>query len=300
MNHKTQYIAMTTHHFGGSWTDLKLERLRLYLIAYSTALKKQSFKKLYIDAFAGTGYRDADDADEDLDQLHFELPGLVEVIKGSAPTAIEIEPSFDRFIFIEKIRKHFEALQKLDAEYPGKRSQMTFLNEDANNALVRICSETDWVQTRGVLFLDPYGNQVEWKTLEAVAATKAIDTWILFPVGMGVDRLLPKNGDVPQAWQNTLDRLLGEKNWREAFYAPQSENPHLFGKSAAGVQKLATPRIIERYFVQRLKTIFAGVAEHGLPLYNKKNYLMYLLCFACGNRRGAPIALRIAKNLLKP
>jgi len=30
--------------------------------------------------------------------------------------------------------------------------------------------------------------QVDWTTLEAVASTQAIDIWILFPLGIGVNR----------------------------------------------------------------------------------------------------------------
>lgn len=33
------------------------------------------------------------------------------------------------------------------------------------------------------MFLDPYGMQVDWATIEAIAKTKAIDLWILFPLG---------------------------------------------------------------------------------------------------------------------
>jgi len=42
--------------FGGDWTQEKLARIRSYLGAYTTVLKKQPFKLIYIDAFAGTGY----------------------------------------------------------------------------------------------------------------------------------------------------------------------------------------------------------------------------------------------------
>jgi three-Cys-motif partner protein len=45
------------HRFGGDWTETKLAILQKYLAAYTTALKGTSFRKGYIDAFAGTGYR---------------------------------------------------------------------------------------------------------------------------------------------------------------------------------------------------------------------------------------------------
>ena len=47
---------MTTEHsFGGPWTQEKLEILSRYLDAYTTALKNQPFRLIYIDAFAGPG-----------------------------------------------------------------------------------------------------------------------------------------------------------------------------------------------------------------------------------------------------
>lgn len=42
--------------FGGGWTQRKLKVLAQYLKAYATALSRQEFKRVYIDAFAGTGY----------------------------------------------------------------------------------------------------------------------------------------------------------------------------------------------------------------------------------------------------
>lgn len=56
---------------------------------------------------------------------------------------------------------------------------------------------------------------------------------------------------------------------------------------------------IGRYFVERLHTIFPGVADHPGVLRNSSNGPLYLFCFAAGNERGAPIALRIANHLLK-
>ena len=49
--------------------------------------------------------------------------------------------------------------------------------------------------------------QVEWSAVEALAATKAIDLWYLFSLGVGVARLLTHHGDIPEAWKNKLDSL---------------------------------------------------------------------------------------------
>lgn len=41
--------------FGGPWTEQKLEMVSKYLNFYLIALKNQSFRKVYIEVFAGTG-----------------------------------------------------------------------------------------------------------------------------------------------------------------------------------------------------------------------------------------------------
>ena len=86
----------------------------------------------------------------------------------------------------------------------------------------------DWSSHRAVLFLDPYGMQVDWTTIEAIARTKAIDLWVLFPLGIGVNRLLTKSGDIPDSWRRRLDLLLGTEDWYEEFYRSES-TPTLFG-----------------------------------------------------------------------
>jgi hypothetical protein len=65
MTRRKQDASETAHRFGGNWTARKLEILRRYFVAYTTALKKQPFKTAYIDAFAGTGYRALRRADEE-------------------------------------------------------------------------------------------------------------------------------------------------------------------------------------------------------------------------------------------
>ena len=44
--------------FWGEWTTEKLNILQKISQAYVTVMKKQRFTLYYIDAFAGTGYRD--------------------------------------------------------------------------------------------------------------------------------------------------------------------------------------------------------------------------------------------------
>lgn len=201
----------STPQFGGDWTTRKLEVLAGYLRSYTTALKDKPtaatpFRKAFIDAFAGTGYREsrhAGDSEEPASGLLF--PDLAEpepgaLLDGSARIALQTQPRFDRYIFIEQSQGRRAQLSALKAEFADLADDIEILAGDANEQIRNICGK-DWRSHRAVLFLDTFGMQVEWRTIEAVATTKAIDLWLLFPLGIGVNRLLTKSGDIPDAWR---------------------------------------------------------------------------------------------------
>ena len=296
--------AAKAHQFGGQWTSAKLSVLAQYLKAYTTALKDKPsaghpFRKAYIDAFAGTGYRTLASEGEGAEALLFPdlaEPAPQELLDGSARLALKTTPRFDRYIFIEWSAKRCAALEALKQEFPELAKDTRIEQEDANTKIQELCRK-NWRSSRAVLFLDPYGMQVEWETIEAIAGTKAIDLWLLFPLGIGVNRLLTRTGTIPQSWQRRLDRLLGTQAWRDDLYEVQTTST-LFGEEKKRVVKVAVEKI-GRYFNDRLKMVFAGVADEPGVLRNSTNSPLYLLCFAAGNAKGAPIALKIANHLLK-
>lgn len=295
------------HRFGGDWTQTKLDVLKDYLAAYTKALKDKPtadtpFRKAYIDAFAGTGYRTARERGETSTSGSLLFPDLSEaapqtLLAGSAKLALEVEPAFDKYIFIERDAKRCGELEGLKSEYLALADSIDIRQGEANEVLQKLCAPLDaWKSRRAVLFLDPYGMQVEWKTIEAIAATKAIDLWLLVPLGMGVNRLLPKSGKVPDSWRHRMDAFLGRTDWYDEFYKVET-TPTLFGDHQ--VQVKASMEVMARYFNNRLKEVFAGVVDEPGVLWNSANNPLYLLCFAVGNERGKDIALRIANHLLK-
>jgi three-Cys-motif partner protein len=265
------------HAFGGAWTERKLSVVRRYLESYAQALKNQPFERIYIDAFAGTGVR-TNKRRETLPLL--DLPEFEAVRKGSARLALEIEPPFHRYVLIERASRRVSELTALKTEFQTR--QIEIVNDDANSAIAALCKTTNWRNTRGVVFLDPYGLQVTWDTLVAIAKTKALDVWVLFPSGMGLNRLLTKSGDIPQEWQDTLDRSLGTKGWRSAFYRIEEEADLFEGPRTKAV-KDAHPMKLERFYLNRLREIFPTVMDNCVRLTNSKDQTMYLLCFACAN-----------------
>lgn len=284
------------HRFGGDWTTTKLDVLGKYLHAYTTALKDQPFVKAYIDAFAGTGYRTMREEEDPttLSFPDFAQPGSQELLEGSALIALKTQPRFQRYIFIERDAARCRQLESLRSEFASLSDDISVKCGEANEEIQKLCAKT-WSKRRAVLFLDPYGMQVEWQTIESIAKTGAIDLWLLFPLGIGVSRLLTKSGRIPAGWRTRLNKLLGTEDWYDEFYRVDTQRG-LFGDEELIIK--ATNATIAQYFKGRLRSVFPAVAEPGV-LRNSSNCPLFLLCFAASNESGAPIALRIAENLLK-
>ena len=157
------------HSFGGNWTTEKLSILSSYLSFYLTALKNQTFNKIYIDAFAVTGKFTVDKAQEE--------------IEGSVRLALNSEKKFDKYIFIEKKKSFAEELSRIvDTEYYELKDRVDIVNDDCNTALTDFCKNTNWKSNRAILFLDPYATEVEWETLKTVSDTKAFDGLVFISI----------------------------------------------------------------------------------------------------------------------
>ncbi|MEH1770924.1 MAG: three-Cys-motif partner protein TcmP [Nostoc sp.] len=289
---------MNKQVFGGDWTEEKLNRIRKYLPAYTTILKEYNFKYAYIDAFAGTGYRTLKDTEE---QNQLLLPELIDqesqqFMDGSARIALQVEPRFNKYIFIEKDINKIPDLEQLKVEFLDKNQDIKIVNDDANSYLKTLCYK-NWQANRAVLFLDPFGMQIPWSTIEAIAHTEAIDLWYLFPLGVAINRLLTRDGNIKESLKKRLDETFGTTDWFDSFYTTTGQLS-LFENSPQR-EKTVDCEAIGRYFVKRLKTIFAGVAENPLVLRNSRNSPLYLLCFASANPKGSKTAIKIAQHILK-
>lgn len=283
---------MTSQKFGGDWTAKKLNIFTSYLDAYLIALQNQKFKKIYIDAFAGTGEIETSDGEA--------------YLAGSAKRALSAEKRFDYYYFIESDEgKASELEHMIDTEFPHLKRFTTVYRGDANEKLGKIINDIDWRFNRGLLFLDPYATQVDWATLERVAGTKSIDVWYLFPFS-ALNRMLPKNGKYG-SWENTIDRLLGDNGWRTEFYKKDPQ-VSLFdlglidgGEDEDRVIKDASLEHIKEYIISRLETTFPCVSNNPRIFKNSKESTMFLFCFAISNESVAAqrLALRIAEHILK-
>lgn len=276
------------HQFGGNWTKQKLAALNAYLNFYTTALKRQNFKLMYIDGFAGTG-RVTIDHDKDSETEAF--------FDGSARNALGIDHRFDRYVFIDRSARHVSALNDLKKEFADV--DIEIFQADANDEICRIARETDWSKWRAVVFLDPYGTQVAWNTLEQLAQTRCVDVWLLVPFGMAYTRMLPNSADVPISWATRLDAVFGTDAWKDAAYEEVNVTKDMFLGTDTELRRRKLEDI-ERWFQNRLTSIYPKVSE---PIYlkNANGSWLYSLFFAVANPnpKAQGLAMKGANHIIK-
>jgi three-Cys-motif partner protein len=293
---------LSTHRFGGAWTERKLSALGHYLVQYQVIFKKnpaaRKLRTIYVDAFAGTGDRDARQ-DNTTVSLFGYGDETREFQQGSARVALELENKFHHYVFIDSKARHIDALRNfVGHEMPTLAPLCEFVHADANNWLQTWCTGQDWNAQRAVVFLDPYGMSVAWETIKAIANTHAIDLWILFPFAIGANRMTPSEVLPDKDWAVILSKVFGTSDWINQFYKRRS-GTDLFGTKHDSVTKIVGADEILQYFLDRLRTVFPHVVQEPMILYNSNNSPMYALCFAAGNEKGGKIALKIASHLAR-
>ncbi len=268
-------------------TGRKLDVIGEYLAMYQRALRSQPFTTTYIDAFAGSGEipmggNSADLFDEEVKA----------VIAGSADRALSVSPPFDQYFFIDKSKDCITALKGRFEGHPNS-SRINYVIGDANNEVTALCDPALWKGRRGVVFLDPFGSQVHWETVEAIAATKALDLWYLFPAGLSVFRQIGTDGTIDPTHEPSLTRIYGTDEWKTAFLKPSTQ-PDLFG-APPRQEKIVTAESAAEFMIERMKRVFrGGVLDDMIPL-GKHAYPSYYLLFAWSNE--SPKTKALAKRL---
>lgn len=293
------------NNFGGKWTEEKIAIFIKYVRAYLTIMGKQPrFSLRYFDGFAGSGiiipnkvaqteFGFESDVDEETNQAD-----VVAQIQGVASRVLGIEDlrSFDRYDFIEKNQANAVGLQELlTRDFPNRNANVVV--GDCNEKLLELAGDlrnpaNNMVRT--VAFLDPYGMQVRWESLEALKGLP-IDLWILVPTGIGVGRLLKRDGQIKATWMNRLTSFLGlTEDAIIAHFYRQEASGSLF-EDAPGLRKIpkATEQVAKLY-CQRIKEagLFEYVAEPR-ALKNSNNSTMYHFVL-CTNVK---VALKIANEI---
>jgi three-Cys-motif partner protein len=274
------------NQFGGNWTQQKIEMVVAYAKAYLIIMNKYpQYKTLYFDGFAGSG------------DIYKNEEADIDIIKGTAIRILEInEPkSFDIYYFVEKDERNKIELEKLIKQDFSKKKTYV-VSEDCNNKLLSLANYLkEHSNDRVLAFIDPYGMSLDWNSIECLKGL-GIDLWILVPTGMGINRLLKKDGKISDAWLEKLERFLGlEKEIILNHFYKESKSLTLFGEETV-IEKEENAIVKSGdLYRERLNSIFKFVSEPFI-MKNSTNSIMYHFMMASNNKT----AIKIANDVIKP
>lgn len=267
----------------GRWSEEKLDLLEKYLNAYTKIMKGKACCKngyYYIDAFAGTGKPKSKDEERYID--------------GSPIVALRVNNPFKSYIFIEKEEWRVKKLEDLKREF--SRIDIQIKQGDCNRIIIEdIASGIKYENfNRGIIFLDPFGMDIDWETIKAIARTRALEIFLNFPV-MAINRsiLMKDSKKVDKVKIERMNKLWGCSEWMADIY---KEVPDLFEKRIEKVPQ--TGRSLGNLFQKRLRELFPFVT-FPLVMRNSVNAPLYCLFFAGHNGTGKKIMEQIFKGYEK-
>jgi len=254
----------------GYWSEVKLDIIKEYAEAYSVIMNAQLNiqQYLYIDGFAGAG-------------VHISKR-TKEYLPGSPLNALNVEPPFKEFHFIDLDGGRADVLRKLCVDY----SNVKVYEGDCNDLLLQkifpLAKYSDY--RRALCLLDPYGLHLKWEVVFKAGQMKSIEIFLNFPVmdmNMNVFRRKPQKVDKSQLAR--MNAFWGDESWRNVAY---TKTKGLFGD----MEEKATIEKVVKAYQNRLKEVagFAYVPD-PIPMRNLTGSVLYYLFFASPNKTGAKI-----------
>ncbi|NJN88217.1 MAG: three-Cys-motif partner protein TcmP [Leptolyngbyaceae cyanobacterium SL_7_1] len=265
----------------GRWSEEKLDLLAKYLKAYSVIMNEQKKRWLrayyYIDAFAGS-IRPRAKEDEQ------------RYIDGSPLRALQTEPQFDGYWFVDVSSRRVERIQELREEFPDR-----VIDVCQGNCNEVLCNEVIpqlpySSKQRAFVFLDPYGLQVDWETVRELASTRTCDIFVNFSV-MGVTRLLPREQNPEPAVVEQISKVMGSTDWITQIYQePLGVQLDMFESSTQPTANRNTIQAewLARLYTEQLRSLFQHVSKPVL-MRNSTNSVLYALCLASHNETAIKI-----------
>ena len=295
-------LACEPSSWGGQWTEEKLDAFEKYVNAYLTIMNSHrgNYRKLiYFDGFAGSGSRNEvkKEPDSELLQDLFRDCSIEEkeldTYKGAAERVLSIaQQGFDFYYFVDKDKESSLKLHELLAPFENDKT-LVYRNSDANKQVELLAKAMrDDTNLAALVLLDPFGMQVDWKSIELLKGTRT-DLWILIPTGVIVNRLLDRKGELTHMDKLTSFFGKDESFLKDYFYKKKTVDT-LFGeKEIIEKEKKPIEKIAELY-IEQLKTIFEYVTEKPLVLYNGRKTPIFH--FACASNNST--AIKIASQII--
>lgn len=274
--------------FGGEWTEKKLLIIDEYLKQYSKVLKNTRVKKIYIDAFAGSGKTIIENKTETTETITLfdcfpdadfpKVDNSPKVLDGSAILSLRYD--FDEYYFMEIDVERLNNLRKIiKTEYPEKYDKVKFINGNSNETLKQILKNIT-VRDRCLMFLDPYALELDWEVIEGISKCGVIDLWYLFPLN-AISRVIPKDRRKLNTNEKLITKILGTNEWEDTLYEVDNQT-NLWGET--NKKRVEFNKLIE-FIMNRFKGLFPYVFNDEIILKNSyKSSPLFLLCFMMTNK----------------
>lgn len=235
----------------GEWVKEKHLYLTNYLEIMTAGMKKKWENLVYLDLFSGPGKSIIQEKKEE--------------INGSPAIAIGLKQPFSNYIFVEKVPKLLSALKERCQKSPLS-NKIKFVEGNCNEKItevVNLISE----RSLGLAFIDPYGLEFSFSSLEKLADNRNMDLLINFPIEMAikrnVDRLIKKR------WSR-LDEFLGDDKWREEYKRRRLKNDRWVSKFFLDYYQEKLLKLDYCFDEKKHRFLQGGVLiknQGGVPLY---------------------------------
>lgn len=262
----------------GYWSEIKLDIIREYAVAYSKVLSAQtkpSFYHIYIDTFSGAGVNISRNTGD--------------FVLGSPLNALSVEPPFREYHLIDIKKEKIESLDHLI----GDREDVFLYQGDCNKIILEdIIPKVRYKDYRRALcVLDPYGLHLDWNVVYKIEQERSIEIFLNFPVAdMNRNILWRDSSKVSDLQIERMNKFWGDTSWENVAYV-DSKQKHLFGNE---IKEKAQNETIAKAYQQRLKEVagFKYVPE-PIAMKNSQNAIIYYLFFASSK----PVASDIVKSI---
>jgi three-Cys-motif partner protein len=264
----------TTHDEIGFWSEIKLDILTKYWPRYTNIIKKQPypFSTLYIDAFAGSGKHVSKSTGE--------------FIQGSPARALDVQPPFNEYHFIDLDAAKVQSLEELAAARPN----VTVHHGDCNSILLNeVFPRARYKEFRRALcLLDPYSLQLDWSVIQRAGEMKSIEIFLNFPI-MDMNRNVLRP-DPSKKKVEDMTRFWGDASWRDVAFRREST---LFGP--AEDVKVQNWELVQAFRERLQSTASFRYVPDPIAMRNTQRAAVYYLFFGGNNETGA----RIVKDVFQ-
>lgn len=244
-----------------AWGKDKYKLVSLYGSMFTTATKNKWDCRVYIDLFSGAGLS--------------KIKGTNEIVAASPLLALDINVSFDKYIFCEENPEKISALKsRCESFFP--RADIDYVEGDANNTVAdligKIPQHKQGFKVLTFCFADPYKvANLRFDTIRRLSE-KFMDFLVLIPTHMDAHRnigyyLKPEN--------RNIESFLGNSNWRDEWLAAdQRKGFGYFFADAFGRS------------MSKMGYIYSGIEETVLIRSDDKNLSLYRLAFFSRDKLG--------------